>query len=850
MRWFLYPVAAAFVAIILAVASLGTIVAFAWPKLPSLEALTDYRPRIPLRIFSSDGHLLGEFGDERRAVVRIDEVPESLKQAILAAEDERFYEHPGVDPIGIARAAVANILSGGRGQGASTITMQVARNFYLTREKTYNRKLYEILLAFKIERSLSKDQILELYINQIFLGHRAYGFATAARTYFGKPIDEINLAEAAMLAGLPKAPSAYNPITNLHRATIRQHYVLGRMRDAGFIDEATLEATKKVPVTIATSRRKRRDSDGDYISEMARQIAVEQFGEDAYEMGLRIITTVRLEEQHAAQEVLRKGILAYDRRHGYRGPEAFVELSGIDDTDDERLGDALLEYRDYQDLLAAVVLSASPKQVRVFRNGEIIDIGGKGLAFVAPMLDPRAPQTRRIRRGAVVRIHETTDGGWEILQLPEVEAALIGIDAQTGAVRALVGGFDFARNKYNHVTQAYRQPGSSFKPFIYSAALERGFSPATYELDEPLFFPAEITGSQAWEPKNYDAKFDGPITLREALARSKNMVSIRVLQAITPEYAQDYIGRFGFEPSRHPAFLTMALGAGSATPWQMAAGYAVFANGGFRVEPYIVQEITDANGRTLARFDPPVAGRNAPRVLDPRNAWLIDSMLQEVVRNGTGRRAMELGRADLAGKTGTTNDYVDAWFAGYNPDVVAVTWMGYGQPRNLGRGEGGARAALPIWIDYMRVALDGVAEKPRIRPPGLVPIRHAEAEVTDFHYEEYPAPQPPPREIAEIPTLQYLMDDSAWQAPPEAPPEAREESSIPLSIRDLFRPSREEPPPREAQPAPTEDSVPRSIREIFGAGPGAEPSPPPPTREGGSAPAEVQEIIFPRRERQ
>ncbi|AUN93578.1 penicillin-binding protein 1A [Pseudazoarcus pumilus] len=842
MRWFLYLVAAAFVAIILAAASLGTIVAFAWPKLPSLEALTDYRPRIPLRIFSSDGHLLGEFGDERRAVVQIEEVPESLKQAILAAEDERFYEHPGVDPIGIARAAVANIVSGGRGQGASTITMQVARNFYLTREKTYNRKLYEILLAFKIERSLTKDKILELYINQIFLGHRAYGFATAAQTYFGKPIDEITLAEAAMLAGLPKAPSAYNPITNLHRATIRQHYVLGRMRDAGFIDDATLEAAKNAPITIASSRRSRRDVDGDYISEMARQIAVEQFGEDAYELGLRIITTVRLEEQHAAQEVLRDGILAYDRRHGYRGPEAFADLSGVDDADDERLGDALLDYRDHQGLLPALVLSASPKEVRVFRNGEIITITGKGLSFVAPMLDQRAPQTRRIRRGAIVRIQETGDESWEIVQLPEVEAALIGIDAQTGAVRALVGGFDFHRNKYNHVTQAYRQPGSSFKPFIYSAALERGFSPATYELDEPLFFPAEITGSKAWEPKNYDGKFDGPITLREALARSRNMVSIRVLQAITPEYAQDYIGRFGFEPARHPSFLTMALGAGSATPWQMAAAYAVFANGGFRVEPYIVQEITDANGRTLARFDPPVAGRNAPRVLDPRNAWLIDSMLQEVIRNGTGQRAKTLGRDDLAGKTGTTNDYVDAWFAGYNPDVVAVSWMGYSQPKNLGRGEGGARTALPVWIDYMRVALDGVAEKPRIRPPGLVPVRHADSDYTDFHYAEYPPPQAPPREIAEIPTLQYLTDDSAWQAPPETPEVEGEASRVPLSIRDLFQ-------SRDDGPAPTEDSVPQSIRDIFGSGPGPEPQDPPPGTRNGQTPAEVREIIFPPRDR-
>lgn len=805
MRWFLYLVAAAVVAIILAVATLGTVVAFAWPRLPDLEAITDYRPRVPLRVFSSDGHLLGEFGEERRVVVDIEDVPDILKQAIIAAEDERFYEHPGVDPIGIARAALANIATGGRGQGASTITMQVARNFYLSREKTYNRKLYEILLAFKIEHSLSKDKILELYINQIFLGHRAYGFSTAARTYFDKPLEQLTLAEAAMLAGLPKAPSAYNPITNMHRATIRQQYVLGRMRDAGFIDQVTFEAARKAPIKVTSPRSTRRETGGDYISEMARQIAVEQFGEDAYQIGLRIITTVRLDEQLAAQQALRNGILDFDKRRGYRGPEAFVDLSGINDNDDAKLAEALVDYRDYPDALAAIVLAATPAEVRVFRNGEIISIKGNGLSFVAPMLDQRAPQTRRIRRGAIVRIRPLGRANWEILQLPEVEAALIAIDSHTGAVRALAGGFDFNRSKFNHVTQAYRQPGSAFKPFIFSAALERGFSPATYELDEPLFFPPEVTGSKAWEPKNYDGKHEGPMTLREALARSKNMISIRILQAITPEYAQDYIGRFGFEPARHPPYLTMALGSGSATPWQIAAGYAVFANGGFRIEPYIVQEITDANGRTLARFDPPIAGRNAPRVLDPRNAWLVDSMLQDAVYKGTGQRAKELNRSDLAGKTGTTNDYVDAWFAGYNPDIVAVSWMGYGQPRNLGRGETGGRAALPIWIDYMRVALKDAPDRPRIRPPGLTPIRHPGSDITDFHYDENPPPQPPPPPPPEegIPFLRYFMDENSWRSnpPDEAPPAdgpAPFEERIPLNIREMFLPL--EPAP--TQPAP------------------------------------------------
>ncbi len=800
MRWILYPVAALLVAAVLAIATLGTAVAFAWPKLPSLEALTDYRPRIPLRVYTSDGYLLDEFGEERRALVGIADVPVKLRQAILAAEDERFYEHPGVDVIGIARAAVANFASGERGQGASTITMQVARNFFLSREKTYNRKLYEILLSIKIERNLTKDQILEIYINQIFLGHRAYGFSAAARTYFGKRLEELSLAEAAMLAGLPKAPSAYNPISNLRRATLRQQYVLRRMLDAGFIDTAAFEAARNEPLKLASARMPTRTTSGDYVSEMARQIAVDHFGEDAYHLGIRIITTISREEQNAAQRALRKGVLDFDRRRGYRGPEAFVDLSGISDDDEERLIDHLADFRDHDGLLAAIVLETSPKEVKVYRDGEIIRISGNGLAFAAPMLAERAPQTRRIRRGAVVRIHDTGDKGWEILQLPEVEGALISIDANTGAVRALVGGFDFNRNKFNNATQAIRQPGSSFKPFIYSAAIERGFSPASYVEDEPLFFPAQVTGSKDWEPKNYDGKYEGLMTVRDALVRSKNLVSIRMLQSITPAYAQDYIGRFGFPASRHPAFLTMALGAGSATPWELAAGYAVFANGGFRIEPYIVREIIDGNGRTVAKVDPPVAGTSAPRVIDPRNAWLIDSMLQDAVQRGTGQRAKALGRNDLAGKTGTTNDYVDAWFAGYNPDIVAVSWIGYPTPRNLGRGETGSRAALPIWVDYMREALKDMPEKPRTRPAGLLPIRHEGSEYTDYYYQEHPAPERPAPLLPDIPELQWFVtEQTPWRgetpampgvpgapaAPPAASVPAERSTPAPVEERQL-----------------------------------------------------------------
>ncbi len=769
MRWVLYPLAFILVLIVIGLATLAAAATLAWPNLPSLETLTDYRPRIPLRVYTADGHLLGEFGEERRSVVRIGDVPPVLKQAILAAEDERFYEHPGIDPIGIARAALANLSSGGRGQGASTITMQVARNFFLSREKTYNRKLYEILLALKIEQNLSKDQILELYINQIYLGQRAYGFSAAARAYFGKTLDRITLAEAAMLAGLPKAPSAFNPVVNPRRAAVRQQYVLRRMLEAGFIDEASYRSALDTPVRTATARPQGEPAiQGDYVAEMARQIAVEQFGDDAYHLGIRIITTVKRDDQIAARLALQEGVLAYDRRRGYRGPEGFVDLAGIDSTKDERLDELLADTEDVGELLGALVIEASPKSVRVYRRGETISVEGNGLRFVAPMLAANAPQARRIRPGAIVRIRKTGEQDWEILQLPEVQGALVSLDSHTGAVRALVGGFDFNRNKFNHVTQALRQPGSSFKPFIFSAALERGYAPSSLVEDEPLHFPAGVTGSQEWTPKNYDGKFDGLMTVRDAMARSKNMVSIRLLQSITPQYAQDYVGRFGFEAERPPPYLTMALGAGSATPWQMAAGYAVFANGGFRIEPYVVSQIIDGEGRVVARVDPPVAGQSAPRVIDPRNAWLMNSMLQDVVRRGTATRARSLNRSDLAGKTGTTNDYLDAWFCGYNPDLVAVAWLGHSQPRNLGRGETGGSAALPIWINYLRSALKDMPENPWPRPDGLLEIQLADSVQAEFIYRENMPPEPPQRPL--LPFDFSPAVESTEEAVPPVPP--------------------------------------------------------------------------------
>ncbi|HRP22537.1 penicillin-binding protein 1A [Thauera sp.] len=806
MRWVLYPIAALLALIVLGVATLAAMAFFAWPNLPSLDTLTDYRPRVPLRVYTADGHLIGEFGEERRDVVRIADVPSTLKHAILAAEDERFYEHPGIDPVGLVRAALANLSTGGRGQGASTITMQVARNFFLSREKTYNRKLYEILLALKIEQNLSKDQILELYVNQIFLGQRAYGFAVAARAYYGKTLDELTLPEAAMLAGLPKAPSAFNPIVNPARAAVRQQYVLRRMLEVGYIDSAQYEdalafATPKQSQRDMAAARKPQDIfvPGDYVAEMARQIAVEQFGEQAYELGIRIVTTVTRKDQEAAYAALRRGVLDYDRRHGYRGPEAFVDLPA-GEVDAERLDELLGDTSDHGDLLAALVLKATPKQVVVYRRGQEITIAGKGLSFVAPMLADKAPQSRRIRPGAIVRLRETAKDGWEIAQLPEVQSALVSIDSHTGAVRALVGGFDFNRNKFNHVTQAVRQPGSSFKPFIFSAALDRNFGPGNVMTDEPLYYPAGVTGSKAWEPKNYDGRYAGPMTLREALARSRNMIAIRLLEEITPEYARDYITRFGFDAARNPAYLTMALGAGAATPWEMAAGYAVFANGGYRIEPYIVKEIYDGAGRLIARTDPPVAGQSAPRVIDARNAWLMDSMMRDVVQSGTATRARSLKRNDLAGKTGTTNDYLDAWFCGYHPDLVAVAWVGHSQPRNLGRGETGGAAALPIWINYMASALEGVPETQLPRPGGLTLVDNGLRSRQDYHYAEYEPPAPPP---APDWLQQMFAADSfpAMEAPSEAiPPGPAPAARLP-------------PMPAPAQaPAPVEDRIPVPIR--------------------------------------
>jgi penicillin-binding protein 1A len=725
----------------------GLVVALAYPNLPSLEVLTDYQPKIPLRVYTAEGALIGEFGEERRSLISIREVPEQLKQAILAAEDERFYQHTGVDYMGVARAAYANLTQGGRRQGASTITMQVARNFFLSSEKTITRKLYEALLAFKIENNLSKDQILELYVNQIYLGQRAYGFAAASQIYFGKSLDKLTLAEATILAGLPKAPSAYNPVANPQRARQRQQYVLRRMKELGHITEQQLAEATKAPLHVRREVDNFAGVHGEFLAEMVRQAIFDQYPDEAYTKGFRVYTTIRKADQEAAYEAVRRGVMSYDRNQGYRGPEAFAELAA-DATEDD-YDEALAEHPDVDDLRAALVLAAHPKEIRaVLRTGETIDVAGDGLRFAARALEDKASAQRRIRRGAVIRLLRDDKKHWQVVQLPEAEGAFVSLDPGNGAIRALVGGFDFNRNKFNHITQAWRQPGSSFKPFIYSAALEKGFTPATVVADEPIVVEAEVTGSQRWEPKNYDGKFEGPMRLRTALAKSKNMVSIRILQSIDPKYAQDYVTRFGFDADKHPPYLTMALGAGSVTPLQMARGFAVFANGGYLIQPHFIQKIVDDRGNPLGFAQPPQAGEEALRVIDARNAFIMDSMLQDVTRYGTAASAAKLGRRDLAGKTGTTNDFVDAWFSGYQPGLVGVAWIGFDHPKTLGKNQTGGRIALPIWIEYMARALKGVPEAPRGAPEGVVSVKSdADGDgrsTSEFFYREFAPPKDPP----------------------------------------------------------------------------------------------------------
>ena len=718
-------------AIALSVAMAGLMaLAIAYPNLPDVSELSNYRPKLPLRVYTAEGNLISEFGEERRNLTPIGEIPKVMKDAVLAIEDARFYEHGGVDYVGVARAALAN-LGREKAQGASTITMQVARNVYLSSEKTYTRKIYEVLLTFKLEHMLTKDQILEIYMNQIFLGNRAYGFAAAAETYFGKPLKDVTVAEAAMLAGIPKFPSSANPIANFARARERQLHIIDRMQENNFITAEQAAAAKQQELVIRPSSDATRVH-AEYVAEMVRQMMFAQYGEETYSRGLNVYTSIATDDQNAAYAALRRGILDYDRRQAYRGPEKFIDLPKDAQELGEAVDDALASHPDAGELFAAVVTQASARKVTVMRRGgEVVDITGAGLRPVSSGLAAKAGPNIRIRPGAVVRVLKTSRGDWELTQLPEVEGALVALDPRNGAVKALVGGFDYDKNKFNHVTQAWRQPGSSFKPFIYSAALEKGFSPTTMINDTPLFFDSSVTGGQPWEPKNYEGGFEGPMTMKRGLARSRNMISIRILQTITPQYGQEWVTRFGFDADKHPPYLTMALGAGSVTPMQLATGFAVFANGGYRVNPFLITRITDHTGRVLVESQP-AGPSEANRAIDARNAFITHTMLNDVVHSGTAAKASAaLGRPDLGGKTGTTNDSMDAWFAGYQPTLVAAVWMGYDTPRNLGARETGGGLSLPIWINYMRTALKGVPVAEPKPPEGVVRVGG------DWYYEEY-----------------------------------------------------------------------------------------------------------------
>ncbi len=754
-RWILYPFLILFTIGLVAVGVFALTLALLYPNLPGLEALTDYKPRIPLRVFTADGQLIGEFGDERRALVKIEAVPDVMKKAILAAEDDRFYQHSGVDYVGVVRAALTNLFAGGRREGASTITMQVARNFFLTREKTITRKLSEMLLAFKIERNLSKDQILELYINQIFLGQRAYGFAAASQTYYAKKLDQLSLSEVATLAGLPKAPSKCNPINNLKCANQRALYVLRRMHELKFIDDAAYESAVKQPSRLRQAIESY-PVPADYIAEMVRQYMFDTHGEAAYESGFRVITTIRKDDQLAADESLHKGLLEYDGRHGYRGPESFADIDAASGKSEHHLEEILADKELSGGLIPGVVTQLSGNSVQAYlKGGATISLQAEGIKFAAAALKGDAAPNLRLRPGAIIRIANVGEGKFAIAQLPAVEGAFVAVNPIDGAIRALSGGFDFHSNKFNHVMQAMRQPGSSFKPFVYSAALEKNFTPASVINDAPLVIDPGDASGEMWEPKNFDEKYSGPTRLRTALAKSKNTVSIRIMQSIGGQYAQDYVTtRFGFDPKLNPPFLTMALGAGNATPMTVASAYCVFANNGYKIRPYFIERVIDAKGNIVSQSKPVIAGENAEQTLDPRNVFLMNSLLRDVVKVGTATKALSLGRQDLAGKTGTTNEHRDAWFAGFHPTLVAIAWIGFDNNSPLGDKETGAVAALPIWMSYMGKALRGVPDAKLTPPTGIVQLGiNPETGKQDpdnpnkifeyFYQENVPGMQPP-----------------------------------------------------------------------------------------------------------
>ncbi|MCK6426592.1 MAG: PBP1A family penicillin-binding protein [Burkholderiaceae bacterium] len=718
---------------------LGVATAAILPQLPSLDEVIEYRPRQPLQVLTRDGVEIAQFGSERRQFVPIGQIPQRMKDAVIAVEDARFYEHAGLDPMGIGRAVWMN-LTGRRG-GGSTITQQVARNFFLSSRRTVERKFKEALLALRIEQQLGKDQILELYMNQIYLGHRAYGFGAAAQVYFGKPLAQLSIAEAAMLAGLPQNPAYANPISNFERATARQRVVLQRMHETGKISAAELAAARAEKLVIRP--RQFAAVHAEHVAEMARRMVFERYGARAYTEGFRVTTSLVAADQEAAWSALRRGILEHDRRQPWRGPEDREELPADAEAGSAAVAQALKDHRDDEDLRVAIVLRASPREIQAqLASGEVISVSGDGLRWAQAALGPKADRATAITRGAILRVvarpaRPAPSGSaagsgpiaWAVSQWPQVQGAFVSLDPVTGRVRALVGGFDFTRQPFNHVTQAWRQPGSTLKPFLYSAVLEHGIMPATL-IEDAALEGSDVEG--AWNPQNYDGEFAGPLTLRQALARSKNLVSIRLLRHIGLTQAQQWMGRFGFDGARQPDNLTLALGAGSTTPMQMAGAFGVLANGGHRVDPLVIERITDAKGNVVfqAPAAPPLS--EARRVVPARNVFLTNQLLQEVTRSGTAARAQaRLGRPDLYGKTGTTNDAVDAWFAGFQPGLVAVVWLGYDEPRSLGSRETGGGLALPVWIAYMTQALRGVPVAVAAAPAGV------SYGAQDWVYDEY-----------------------------------------------------------------------------------------------------------------
>ena len=690
-----------------------------YPKLPSLDSLQHYQPKMPLTIYSADGEVIGIYGEQRREFTKIGDFPEVLRNAVIAAEDKRFYQHWGVDVWGVARAVVGNIVAGGVQSGASTITQQVAKNFYLSSEKTFTRKFNEALLAYKIEQSLSKDKILELYFNQIYLGQRAYGFASAAQIYFNKDVRELTLAEAAMLAGLPKAPSAYNPIVNPERAKLRQKYILNNMLEEKMI---TLQQRDQALSEELHYERfvQKIDQSALYVAEMVRQELYEKYGEDAYTQGFKVYTTVRTDHQKVATEALRKALRNFDRGSSYRGAESYIDLSKGEDVE-ETVSQYLSGLYTVDKMVPAVVLDVTKRKNVVIQlpSGKRVTLDGRSLGFAARAVNNEKMGESRIRRGSVIRVRNN-GGRWVVVQEPLLQGALVSLDAKTGAVRALVGGYDFHSKTFNRAAQAMRQPGSTFKPFIYSAALSKGMTASTMVNDAPISLPGKGANGSVWTPKNSDGRYSGYITLRQALTASKNMVSIRILMSIGVGYAQQYIQRFGFKPSELPASLSMALGTGETTPLKIAEAYSVFANGGYRVSSHVIDKIYDSDGRLRAQMQPLVAGQNAPQAIDPRNAYIMYKIMQDVVRVGTARGAAALGRSDIAGKTGTTNDNKDAWFVGFNPDVVTAVYIGFDKPKSMGRAGYGGTIAVPVWVDYMRFALKGGQGKGMKVPEGVV----------------------------------------------------------------------------------------------------------------------------------